>query len=275
MLKLSTIALLLGSLLNANVEDIKVVDFLQKSFSKNPNIVKMDISIADKSKVEAMAGWDAYIVKIIATVKTSEGEKDIVQKMVYFSNGEYITQDLVNLNTNESLKESVTPTFKDSFYSKANLIYGDVNAKHKVAIFSDPLCPYCGTFVPEAIEYMKKEPKKFAIYYYHFPLVSLHPASVVLTKAAIAAELKGHKNSVLELYKVKVNPRETNVDVILKAFNQTLKTKITPADVASAEVTKHFDFGINAADEMMVQGTPSVFFDGKVDKTKTMYKKVK
>lgn len=275
MLKLSAIALLLSSLLHANSEDAKVVDFLKKSFSNNPNIVKLDIAVADKSKVETMNGWDAYILKVSATVKMQDGQRDIVQKMVYFSNGEYITQDLINLNTNESLKESVTPTFKDSYYTKANIIYGNATAKHKVVIFSDPLCPYCGTYVPEAIEYMKKDPKKFAIYYYHFPLTSMHPASVVLTKAAIAIELKGNKNAVLDLYKVQVDPRETNPEVILKAFNQKLKTNVTVADITNPEVVKHYDFGIYVAEEMMVQGTPTVFFDGKVDKSKTMYKKVK
>lgn len=275
MLKLSAIALLLSSLLHASSEDKKVVDFLKKSFSNNPSVVIKEITVSDKSKVDSMSGWSAYIIKVDAKIKAQEGERDVVQKMIYFSNGKLITQDLVDLNTNESLKENITPTFKDSFYSKANLVYGNANAKHKVAIFSDPLCPYCRTYVPEAIEFMKKDPKKFAIYYYHFPLVSMHPASVVLTKAAIAAELKGHKNAVLDLYKVEVNPRETNAEVILKAFNQVLKTNIKVADIASAEVTKHFDFGMHVADELMVQGTPSVYFNSKVDKTKKMYEKAK
>lgn len=274
MLKLSAIALLLSSLLNASSEDTKVVDFLKKSFSNNPNIVKMDISIADKSKIDSMNGWNAYIIKVNATIKAPDGQKDITQKMVYFSNGTYVTQDFVNINTNQSLKESVAPTFKDSFYSKANLISGNASSKHKVAIFSDPLCPYCGTYVPEAIEYMKKNPKLFAIYYYHFPLTSMHPASVILTKAAIASEIKGNKNAVLDLYRVEVNAKETNPEVILKAFNTRLKTNIKLSDITSAEVTKHYDFGMYVADEMMVQGTPSVYFDGKVDKTKMKYKEV-
>ncbi|MGD9718414.1 MAG: DsbA family protein [Sulfurimonadaceae bacterium] len=272
MLKLSATALLLSSFLHAN--DAKVSDFLKKSFSQNPNIVKLDVTIADKSKVDALKGWEAYIVKIDATIKAQNEEKNVSQKMIWFSNGDLITQDLVDMKTGTSLKESIVPTFKAEFYDKANLIYGSPDAKHKVAIFSDPLCPFCRSFVPKAIEDMKKDPKKFAIYYYHFPLASLHPAAVALTKAAIAAELQGRKDVVLDLYKVQVDARESDIQKILDAFNKTLGTQITPADIANPEVLKHFNFGLNVADEMMVQGTPSVFFDGKADKSKTMYKKV-
>ena len=272
MLKLSATALLLSSFLHAN--DAKVSDFLKKSFKENPNIVKLDVTIADKSKVDALKGWEAYIVKIDATIKAQNEEKNVSQKMIWFSNGDLITQDLVDMKTGTSLKESIVPTFKAEFYDKANLIYGSPDAKHKVAIFSDPLCPFCRSFVPKAIEDMKKDPKKFAIYYYHFPLASLHPAAVALTKAAIAAELQGRKDVVLDLYKVQVDARESDIQKILDAFNKTLGTKITPADITNPEVLKHFNFGLNVADEMMVQGTPSVFFDGKADKSKTMYKKV-
>jgi protein-disulfide isomerase len=274
MLKLSATALLLSSVLSANGSDAKVVDFLKKSFKQNPNIVKLNVVVADKTSLQALKGWDAYIVKVDATIKAQGQERAVAQKMIWFSNGEIITQDLVDMKTGESLKESVTPSFKESFYDKANLIYGNANAKHKVAIFSDPLCPFCRTFVPKAIEDMKKDPKKFAIYYYHFPLVSLHPAAVGLTKAAIAAEMQGRKNVVLDLYKVEIDAKETNIEKILEAFNKTLGTKITPADVANPEVEKHFNFALTVAEEMMVQGTPSMFFDGKADKSKTMYKKV-
>lgn len=274
MLKLSATALLLSSVLSANSSDAKVVDFLKKSFKQNPNIVKLNVTVADKTSLQALKGWDAYIVKVDATIKAQGQERAVAQKMIWFSNGEIITQDLVDMKTGESLKESVTPSFKESFYDKANLIYGNADAKHKVAIFSDPLCPFCRTFVPKAIEDMKKDPKKFAIYYYHFPLASLHPAAVGLTKAAIAAEMQGRKNVVLDLYKVEIDAKETNIEKILEAFNKTLGTKITPADVANPEVEKHFNFALRVADEMMVQGTPSMFFDGKADKSKTMYKKV-
>ena len=155
-----------------------------------------------------MPKWEAFIVDINAVIK---GDRKVNQKMIWFSNGIAVTKELVDLKTGNSFSDNVSPTFKPEFYKKENLIYGNTNAKHKVAIFSDPLCPFCRSFVPEAINYMKKYPNKFAVYYYHFPLPSLHPAAVELVNAAVAVELKGRKNVVLDLYKVKVNPKEKSV----------------------------------------------------------------
>jgi predicted DsbA family dithiol-disulfide isomerase len=270
-----TVTILLSSLLNAASTKEKIADFLEESFSNNPNIVSLKVTIADVIEVKSMKGWSAYIVKVDAMVKAKPENRNIKQKMIYFSNGEVITPELTNMKSGKSLKESVSPEFKPEFYTKSNLIYGNANAKHKVAIFSDPLCPYCRTFVPEAIKYMKKYPNKFAIYYYHFPLPSIHPAAVELTQAAAAAELKGTKDVILKLYKVKVDAREKNVQKIVTAFNKELGTKLTPADLKSLAVTKHLAHDAFVADEVMVGGTPTMFFDGKLDRTKKKYKTVK
>ena len=122
---------------------------------------------------------------------------------------------------------------------------------------------------------MRKQPKKFAIYYYHFPLPSIHPAAVELSLAAVAAELKGRKNVVLDMYKVEVNPREKDVKKILAAFNKTMKTDIKPADLKTPDVMKHYNSDMTIAEELMVGGTPTMFFDGKLDRTKRKYKEVK
>jgi len=274
-LKLLTVTILLSSLLNAATTKEKIAGFLEDSFSNNPNIVSLKVTIADVIEVKSMKGWSAYVVKVDATVKAKPKNRNVKQKMIYFSNGDVITPELTDMSTGSSLKESVTPSFKPEFYTKSNLIYGNENATHKVAIFSDPLCPYCRTFVPEAIKYMKKQPNKFAIYYYHFPLPSIHPAAVELTQAAAAAELKGVKDVVLKLYTVEVNSREKDVKKIVAAFNKVLGTKLTPADLKSSAVTRHLAHDAFVADEVMVGGTPTMFFDGKIDKTKKKYKTAK
>jgi len=274
MLKSLVIALLLSSSLQANVTDKQVEDFLKKSFSGNKGIKSLKINVVSKVDVESMKGWQGLIVDINAVLK--KDNRKVNQKMVWFTNGNVMTQDLIDLKTGDSLKDKISPTFQASYYKKSNLIYGNANAKHKVAIFSDPLCPFCRNFVPKAISHMKKYPNKFAIYYYHFPLPSLHPAAVELVKASYVAEAKGKKDVVLSLYKVKMdNARERNVSKILKAFNKELGTNISPSDIKSDSVMKHFKSDMDIASKLMVQGTPTMYFDGKLDKSKKKYLKVK
>ena len=138
-----------------------------------------------------------------------------------------------------------------------------------------PPCPFSRRYVPEALSYMAKYPKTFAVYYYHLPLAGLHPAAVTLTKAAIAAEEKGVDNAVMKLYNVDIDANEKNDQKILDAFNKTFGTKITVADIRSASVLKQFEFDQKVAASMMVNGTPTVFFNGEKDPKKMKYKDVK
>ncbi len=277
MLKLLATTLLLNSLVFANDTGDKVVDFLETSFKGNSNIISVDIEIVEVIPIKDVKEFKAYNVLMNAEVKTKDKNKNrkVKQRMTWFSNGTLVTQDLIDLDTGISLKELIAPTFKPQHYKKENLIYGNADAKYKVAIFSDPLCPYCRTFVPKAINYMKKNPKKFAVYYYHFPLPAIHPSAVVLVKAAIAAELKGHKNVVLKMYRIKIDPREKDTKKILAAFNKTMKTDIKVADLISKDVIKHYQSDQDIAGALMVAGTPTMFFDGTIDKTKAKYKKAK
>ncbi len=274
MLRLLSITILISSTLLVASSNKEIEEFLEQKFRKNPDIVKLKIDIIDKNQVKELKGWEAYIVKLDATVKRNGKTQEASQKMIWFSNGTIISPDLFDIDTGESLKDSF-PFFENSYYKKENLIYGNADAKHKVAIFSDPLCPFCKRFVPQAIQDMKKDPKKFAIYYYHFPLPMLHPAAVELSKAAIVAELQGKKDVVLNLYKVEIDSKERDVNKILEAFNKAVGTNITPSDLNSQEVMKQYDFDQYVADAVMVSGTPTIFFDGKVDNTKQKYKKVK
>ncbi len=274
MLKLlATIAVLSSLLTAADSSYERVEEFLEKSFSNNQNIKSIKIKVTNKIAVKERSGWNAYFVELDAVLK--KDGRQVVQKMIWFSDGKVITKELFDLESGKDMGDFVSLPFKNEYYNKANLICGNENAKHKVVIFSDPLCPFCRQFVPEAIEYMKKEPNKFAVYYYHLPLESLHPSAVELIKAAIALELKGAKDVVLNLYKVNVDPKEKSNDVILKEFNKVMNSNITMVDLMSSEVLKHLQNDLKVADALMVNGTPTVFLDGIVDKTKMKYKEAK
>ena len=274
MWKLLAIALLLSSSVYAQSASESVADFLEDQFSSNERLKSVDVNVESVVPVKEAKGWNAYIVDVKAVLK-QRPKKIINQKMIWFSNGDVITKDLVDLQSGQNLLEVVKPQFKDRYYRSENLIYGNKDAKHKIVIFSDPLCPFCKGFVPGALQNLKKEPNKFAVYYYHFPLLRLHPASGTLVKAAVAAELQGVKNVILRLYTVKINPREKDVNKILAAFNKVEGTKITVADINSEAVKKQTKNDVDVARDLMVGGTPTVYLDGKIDNSKTKYLKVK
>lgn len=271
--KLSATLLLSVSLFAAT--DAEVVAFLKKGIGNNPNISNLQIDVNGKKNVPNMSGWQAYFVNIEADVKQGKDTRHINQNGTYFVSGNVIAPELINLKSGERYNDTIAPDFSNTLYSKANLISGDANAENKIAIFSDPLCPFCRRYVPEALAYMAKYPKSFAVYYYHFPLAGLHPASVTLTKAAIAAEQNGTDNAVLGLYKLDINANETDDQKILDVFNKAFGTKITVADIRRSSVVKQFESDQNAARSMMVAGTPTVFFNGQKDSSKNKYKEIK
>jgi len=274
MLKLLSTTLLLSSFVYASSAGDKVEDFLDDKFSENPRLKSIDVKVSDEIALPKYKGWTAFVVDVEAYLK-SQPKKLLKQRMIWFSNGSLITKELTDMQTGENLTDMVKPPFKDKFYKKENLIFGNANARHKIAIFSDPLCPFCKAFVPDALDDMKKDPKKYAVYYYHFPLERLHPASVTLVKAAAAAELQGKKDVVEKLYKVKINPREHDVKKILKAFNKAVGTDIKPKDIETEAVKKQLQNDLDIANTLMVNGTPTIYLDGEVDKTKKKYLKVK
>lgn len=273
MQKLSTILALSASLMAAS--DAEVIAFLKKGIGGNPNISNLEIEVNGKKNIPSMSGWQAYFMTIEADVKQGNDLRHINQNGTYFVNGNVIAPELINLKTGERYNDTVAPDFSNSFYTKSNRISGDADAPNKVAIFSDPLCPFCRRYVPEALTYMMKYPKVFSVYYYHFPLSGLHPAAVTLTKAAIAAEQSGTDNTILGLYKVDINASERDEQKILNAFNKTFGTKIDKDDIRRSSVIKQFEFDQKVASSMMVAGTPTVFFNGQKDASKNKYKEIK
>lgn len=274
MLRLLAATLLLSSFAYGQSTSEKIEDFLDNEFGDNPRIKSIDVKVIEEKPLKSLKGWNTYIVSIKAVLKNKPKEL-IKQKMIWFSNGTVITKELTDLQTSENYTEMVKPNFQKEYYTKENLIYGNENAKHKIAIFSDPLCPFCKVFTPKALAKMKKNPKLFAVYYYHDPIVRIHPASAVIVRAAVVAEHKGVKDVCLKMYNIKVNPREKDVEKILKAFNSATGAHVTQKDILVPSVTAQIKHDDEIAKNVFVTGTPTIYVDGKIDKTRKLYEKIK
>jgi len=252
----------------------EVEAFLDNEFGDNPRIKSLKIKVIETKPLKDVAGWNAYIVDVEAVLKAKPKEP-IKQKMIWFSNGQVITKELTNLKNGDNYLDEVKPSFQKEYYTKENLVSGNENAKHRVAIFSDPLCPFCKDFAPEALKYMKGKPDTFAVYYYHYPILRIHPASAIIIRAAVVAERQGFKDVSTKMYDIKVNPREKDVEKILTAFNKVVGSKVTQKEIMDPSVAAQIAHDEKVAKDVFVSGTPTIYIDDKIDKTRKLYKSIK
>ena len=274
MLKLLTATLLFSSIATATAIGEKVESYLEDEFGANPQLDSLEVKVAKETPLKELHGWSAFIVAVQAHIK-GKAAQTIEQNMMLFSNGVVITQDLRDVVTGESYRMRIEPPFSKSYYRKENLVSGSEKSKHKVAIFSDPLCPFCREFTPAALQYMKKDPKKFALYYYHCPLLRIHPASAVIVRAAVVAKKQGFKNVLEKIYSVTVDAREKDKEQILKAFNKVVGSKVTAEAIKQKDVITEIAYDERVARNIFLGGTPTIYIDGKIDKTRKLYKSIK
>lgn len=271
--KLLTIStLLIGSNLVAANYDSKVIDFEKNRIKANKRVDLKDVTVFQKK--DFSNGWTGYILELDANV----AGKSMNVKDVLFTDGKYIAPELIDMRTGKSLKNDMNPTLSEKYYNKKHLIVGNENAKHKIIVFSDPLCPFCIDFVPEVIKFGNKNPNDVAIYYYHFPLLRLHPAADVITKAMLVAEHNGVKSVVPKIYGADFDKyfdaKETDADKILDGVNKVLGTKITKKDITDPKIVAQVNSDIKMGEEAMVTGTPTIYVNGEKDTDRTKWEKI-
>lgn len=246
-----------------------VISFIKNSMKKNDIYELQNAEIYLKKPLKEPKGWSANFVKL--QIKLKKHNRSIVQRDIIFSNGDFYATDLISAKNNKSIKPNITPDI-DKFYDKEHLIEGKFDAKHKIAIFSDPVCPFCIDFVPEIIDLAKKR-NDIAIFYYHLPLISIHPSALTLSKAMMATRKKGILDVELKTYKAFFELTTSDEDEILSAFNEKLNTNITKDDIKKEEQSIQKDLEI--AEFMMVNSTPTFFVDGKLDDERKALTKLK
>lgn len=267
--KLLSTTLLLSVSLYANNDD-SIIEFEKTRVSQNPNVKVEEVSINTKKELP-LAGWSGYILD----VKVNVQGKDVNAKDILFSDGKYISLDLIDSSTGKSLKDFVTPNLTDNYYNKSKIIAGNPDAKNKIVIFSDPLCPFCIDYVPEVIKYVQKNSDSIALYYYHFPLTRLHPAAEILVKLIDVAKHKGLKDVELKVYQIDwekhFEVKSTDTKKILEAFNKELVTNIKLEEISAVEINNSLQKDIAMGEEVMVSGTPTIFINGVKDSSRLKY----
>lgn len=268
MLKLLMIGLS-SSLLCANTTEVKLLKFLSKSVQATKNYKINNIELTGNQDMKNVSGWKVYFVKIDLDLVGKNKTISITDKI--FTNGSLISRDFLDIDTAKSIKSSFVPDFDKKFYNKINIIAGNSDAPNKLAVFSDPLCPFCMDFMPELINFVQMHPEQFVLYYYHFPL-NIHPNSPTLIKASLVAKAKGIKNVDLKVYKEAFDFEETNDKVVLDAFNKLMGTSIKLEELNQKDILKHMEDDMKIVKDLGLNGTPRLFTNEKIDNKRSIYK---
>ena len=275
MSKLLSTTLLATLSISAASTEAEVKDYVENHLIKNKSVNVKSVDIIEKKNIKELAGWDIYFVNINAEVKKSPTITDVVTvpETIFVKDG-IATNALIDMKTGTDFHMTLKPKLKDSVYDEKHLIAGNKDAKHKIVIFSDPQCPFCQTKVPEIYEDVKANPETFALYYYHLPLLRIHPVSDIITRAMLVEQNKKNFDKVIEMYSLEIDPREVNLTKVLDKLNSKFDLKLTEKQIDAKEIEEELKHDQDVATRSMVSGTPTVYLDSVWDKTRSGYKKL-
>ncbi len=261
---------LIAATLALSAGSFNLESFIKKSVVTNPRVKINGVEVIEKKPLPVDKNWTVYMVVMDLTYQ----KKPIKAPETIFVNEKtgLATMDMIDLKSGKSYRRIMKPDLPESYYDDAHLLYGNKNAEHKIVIFSDPDCPFCRQEVPRIIADVKKHPDKLALYYYHMPLVKIHPVSDVLTRIMEVLQKQGRIDDAFKMYKLKINYRERNADKILAEVKKQFGLDIPRSEIDKPEIKEAVKADMDKATRMMVNGTPTVYFDGKYDNSRIQYK---
>jgi len=261
----------LAATLLAGAASFDIEKFVKNSVVKNPQVKIKSVEKIATKKVPGTNNWQAHLLMVNLVFKG----KPIKEPMTIFVDEKsgLATMSLIDTQNGTEYQRVIKPDMPESYYDQAHLIAGDANATHKMVIFSDPQCPFCIQFVPKALKDFKEKSGDVALYYYHMPLLRLHPVSKTLTHLMEYLQKEGRVDDAMKMYKLKIAAREKNEKKILDAVKKQLGIEVDSKAINSKEIKEAVQRDMDAASRMMVRGTPTVYFDGVLDDSRNKYKK--
>lgn len=258
-------SLSLGAATNKEIEDYKM-----SIFKNSKQATVKSVKVVSRDAMEGYADWEAVTILVEFTIDKNGKKQTIKAPDMVFVKGDIMSDDLVNLKKQKSAKDTFRPKPDASYYDTEHLVAGNRDAKNKIVVFSDPLCPFCRDIVPDMIAAASKHPSKLAVYHYSFPLVSIHPASEMIIKAELSARgaVKNRADFMTKLYGTNIEPNETDEGKIAAKLSSELGIKIQKADIEKKETLKEYDEELQKAYKLLVRGTPTVYLNGELDQTK-------
>jgi len=255
---------------NTQPDEKTLLKYVKKAVVKNPQVNVKGVTVIESKTHKDLPGWTI----LLTTMDLEYQKKEIHAPETMFIKDGFVTGHLVNLKTGNDYRDEIKPTVPASYYDDAHLVYGNKDAAHKVLIFSDPQCPFCQEIVPAIFNAAKENPTKMAVYYYHLPLLRIHPVSDILTRVMHVAQHEGKMDVLEKIYSLKISAQEKDMTKILAAVKSHAGYSVSAQKVDAQAVKDALKADADAAGKMMVQGTPTIYIDGEWDKMRDGYKKL-
>jgi len=255
---LATLALtaLTFSSLQAKTLQEKVETFLENTI-QNIDISVEKVEILDTQKVDDK--WNIIFVRSVLDI--GENNKQTVPIRVLY-NGKFFTERLITEDGEDVARKYMPNINVSDLYDDDHLMAGLKDAKHKIIVFSDPMCPYCKESVPGILEVARNNPSKIAVYYYSMPLTRIHPQSMELSKAIELAKKGDATDKVFsQIYSNDFQAK--NMTELVNMINNKTDLNITEKDLSDIKVIQAVLKDIENAQNHFVDGTPVFFIDGK------------
>ncbi len=272
MSKLLTSALIATVALHAKGDtppDTKLLlRYVKQNIVRNPQVKLEGININETKTPNELPGWQVLFTTLRLDFR---GQKVQLPQMLFVRDN-VITDSLADLKTGKNYRDVFKPKVPETMYDKAHLLYGHADAAHKIIVFSDPMCPFCRDTVPGIMKAAKEHPDKIALYYYHLPLLNIHPVSGVLTRIMHVAQEEGRKDVVDKMYTLKIGFGEKDPKKIAEAVKKHTGYEVDLAKINDKKTVEAIKADEAAAARMMVRGTPAVYVDGQWDGSRQRYK---
>lgn len=221
--------------------------------------------------IEGTNGWKVYFLTMEVKIQTSVGDTIRTLNKVVFNKGGKIAFSLKDSQGKDYAK-ILKPKVPEMAYDKKHLLVGNKNAKHRILLMSDPFCPFCQEIVPVLIDAVKANPDIFALYYYHLPLLKIHPAADITTKAMHVFQERGDIENLKACYRLPLSGKERTPQVILDAITKKTGAKFSLQELNTLEIYDALGFDLDMKKRLMVTGTPTIFMDDTWDPTRFKYK---
>jgi len=245
--------------------------YVKKHIEKKTLSPVTNIETISTYPIKNANGWEVYFLSLDVNVKVGRATKKRTLSQIAFTKGNKLAFSLKD-KSGQDYKNILKPKVPIEAYDSEHLLVGNKDAKHKILILSDPFCPYCQEITPQLIDDVKANPKTFALYYYHLPLLRIHPASDTATRAMLIFQKRGEMEHLKDMYHLIVNPREINAEIVLKAIKDKTGVQIKKVEIYSNEINKALAVDKSLKKRLMVTGTPTIFIDGVWDPTRMEYK---